>query len=175
MVRETICFVIGAAVGFGAATLLMKSRYESMVEEETKSAMEWVKSKNDGEKTEEPISHSDSHAEIVKKADEIAKMYSKEDEGSMNGNTPYRIAEGDFVIDDDEYGKVSLELYTEDETVYEDGEPISNIDEVVGRDNLDFLMSIDDDVMYVRNETYMIDYEICKINGSYSEGNDYVR
>ena len=174
MIREVICFAVGAAAGFGAATLLMKNRYESMVEEETKSAMEWVKSKNEDEK---PITHGEADKEI----EDVAPNYNKiveriEEEGVlMKKDAPYRIAEGDFVIDDDEYGKVSLELYTDDESVYEDGEYISNIDDVIGRDNLDFLMSIDDDVMYVRNDKYMIDYEICKISGSYSEGSEYAR
>ena len=61
MIREVICFAVGAAAGFGAATLLMKNRYESMVEEETKSAMEWVKSKNEDEK---PITHGEADKEI---------------------------------------------------------------------------------------------------------------
>lgn len=173
MIREVICFAVGAAAGFGAATYFMKSKYESMVEEETKSAMEWVKSKNEDEK---PITHGEADKDIEEVApnyNEIVERFEKE--GIMVKDSPYRIAESDFVMDDDEYGKVSLELYTDDESVYEDGEYISNIDDVVGRDNLNFLMSIDDDVMYVRNDKYMIDYEICKIAGSYSEGNDYVR
>jgi len=175
MVREIICFAIGAAAGFGAATYLMKSKYEAMVEEETKSAMEWVKNKSEDTKTDEI-----THSEDVKKFNEIAPNYNTiskrvEEEGVlMKDDAPYRITEGDFVMDDDEYGKVSLEYYTDEGGLYEDGEFISNVDEVVGKANLDLLHGIDEDVIYVRNEKYMIDYEISRVIGSYSEGNNYV-
>ncbi len=175
MVKEIICFAVGAAAGFGVATYFMKTKYEAMVEEETKNAMEWVKNRNSDEKTEEI-----SHSEEVKKFNNIATNYNKvkervESEGLiMDENKPYRISEGDFVVDDDEYGKVSLDYYTDEGALYEDDECISNVDEVVGLDNLNLLRGIDDDVIYVRNEKYKIDYEVSRIVGSYSEGNNYV-
>ena len=71
MVREVLCFFVGAAAGFGVATYLMKSKYETMVEEETKSAMEWVKNKSGETETKEI-----SHGEEVKEFNEIATNYS---------------------------------------------------------------------------------------------------
>ena len=176
MIREVLCFALGAAAGFGAATYFMKTKYETMVDEEVKSVMEWAKKKEKEPleiKTEDELTHS----EDVEKFNEIAPNYNKISEKVgkvMDEYKPYRISEGDYVIDDDEYAKVTLEYYTEDDGLFEGSEYISNIEGTIGQDNLDFFASVDDDVMYIRNEKYMTDYEVCRIAGRYSEGNNYV-
>ena len=175
MIREVLCFTIGAAAGFAAASYLLKSRYENMLNEEIESAMEWVKKKTgedseeekkpDGEdKKEEFLSHSDD----VKEYNEIRSRMI-EDGLIMDKNKPYRISEGDYAVDDEDYGKVTLDFYTLDDSLYEGDEYIQNVEATVGQDNLDFLQSIDDDVLYVRNETYGIDYEIVKVVGRYED------
>lgn len=175
MIREVLCFALGAAAGFGAATYFMKTKYETMVDEEVKSVMEWAKKKE-----KEPLKNDGdelSHSEEVGKFNEIAPNYNKISEKVnkvMDEYKPYRISEGDFVVDDDEYAKVSLEYYSDDDSLFEGSEFISNVEETVGQDNLDFFASIDDETMYIRNEKYKTDYEVCKIAGRYSEGNNYV-
>jgi hypothetical protein len=179
MIREVLCFALGAAAGFGAATYFMKTKYEAMVDEEVKSVMEWAKKKE-----KEPLNNDESveteelsHSEEVEKFNEIAPNYNKISEKVnkvMDEYKPYRISEGDFVVDDDEYAKVSLEYYSDDDSLFEGSEYISNIEETVGEDNLDFFVSMGDEIMYVRNEKYKTDYEICRIAGRYSEGNNYV-
>ena len=175
MIKEVLCFALGAAAGFGAATYFMKTKYEAMVDEEVKSVMEWAKKKE-----KESLNTDDgelSHSEEVEKFNEIAPNYntiSEKVNKVMDEYKPYRISEGDFVVDDDEYAKVSLEYYTDDESLFEGSEYISNIEETVGEDNLNFFVSMGDDIMYVRNEKYKTDYEICRIAGRYSEGNNYV-
>jgi hypothetical protein len=175
MIREVLCFALGAAAGFGAATYFMKTKYEAMVDEEVKSVMEWAKKKE-----KEPLTVNDgelSHSEEVEKFNEIAPNYNKISEKVnkvMDEYKPYRISEGDFVVDDDEYAKVSLEYYSDDDSLFEGSEYISNVEETVGEDNLDFFASMGDEIMYVRNEKYKTDYEVCRIAGRYSEGNNYV-
>lgn len=176
MIREVLCFMVGAAAGFGAATYFMKSKYEAMVDEEVKSVMEWAKKKE-----KEPLNNDEpeelSHGEEVEKFNEISQNYNRISEKVqkvMDEYKPYRISEGDYVIDDDEYAKITLEYYTEDDDLYEGSEFISNIEGTIGQDNMDFFASVDDDIMYIRNEKYKTDYEICRILGGYSEGNNYV-
>lgn len=176
MIREVLCFVVGAAAGFGAATYFMKSKYETMVDEEIKSVMEWAKKKE-----KEPLNNDEpaelSHGEEVEQFNEIAPNYNRISEKVhkvMDEYKPYRISEGDYVIDDDEYAKVTLEYYTEDDDLFEGSEFISNIEGTIGQDNLDFFASVDDEIMYIRNEKYKTDYEVCRIAGRYSEGNNYV-
>lgn len=179
MIREVLCFALGAAAGFGAATYFMKTKYETMVDEEVKSVMEWAKKKE-----KEPLNNDESveteelsHSEEVEKFNEIASNYNKISEKVhkvMDEYKPYRISEGDFVINDDEYAKVTLEYYTDEDGLFEGSEYISNVEGTIGQDNLDFFASVDDEIMYVRNEKYMTDYEVCRITGRYSEGNNYV-
>lgn len=176
MIREVLCFAIGAAAGFGAASYYMKTKYEIMVQEEIKSVMDWAK-KKDREPLEKEEGDELSHSEMVEKFNEIAPNYNKiseKVEKVMDEYAPYRISEGDFVIDDDEYAKVSLEYYTDDDSLFEGSEFISNVEGTIGQDNLDFFASVDDEILYVRNEKYKTDYEVSKIMGSYSEGNNYV-
>lgn len=179
MIREVLCFALGATAGFGAATYFMKTKYEAMVDEEVKSVMEWAKKKEKEplEITEEKKDDELSHSEEVQKFNEIAPKYntiSEKVQKVMDEYKPYRISEGDYVINDDEYAKVTLEYYTDDDGLFEGSEYISNVEGTIGQDNLDFFASVDDDIMYVRNEKYMTDYEVCRIAGRYSEGNNYV-
>lgn len=179
MIKEVLCFALGAAAGFGAATYFMKTKYEAMVDEEVKSVMEWAKKKEkEPLNNDEPVETEElSHSEEVAKFNEIAPNYNKISEKVqkvMDEYKPYRISEGDFVINDDEYAKVTLEYYTDEDGLFEGSEYISNVEGTIGQDNLDFFASVDDDIMYVRNEKYMTDYEVCRIAGRYSEGNNYV-
>lgn len=172
MIREVLCFAVGAAAGFAGAYLLLKNKYETMVNEEIESAMEWVKKKTGEEVDEKEKSDEQektlSHSADVKEYNEIRSRMIN-DGLIMDKNKPYRISEGDYVVDDDEYGKVTLDYYTLSNDLYEGDEFVQNVEATVGQDNLDFLQSIEDDVLYVRNETYGIDYEIVKVVGRYED------
>ena len=75
MIREVLCFAAGAALGFGAATYFMKTKYETMVDEEVKSVMEWAKKK---EKESLNMEKDElTHSEEVEKFNEIAPNYNK--------------------------------------------------------------------------------------------------
>lgn len=174
MLREIAIFTIGAAAGFAASNFLMKNRYKAMLDEEIKSVMDWVKTKT-GE-TKEASTDEEKSEEEEKEDGEPAKEYNKirdrmVEEGLIMNETkkPYIIEEADFVMDDDEYDKISLEYYTDSYALYEGGEYIPNVDEVVGQENIDLLVESMDDLMYVRNEGYKTDYEISKVIGRYSD------
>ena len=167
MVREVICFAVGAATGFGAAYVILKKKYDAIVKEEVDAAVEWAQSHGEKESQEEKENEM-SHEDLVDKRNEIvSEKYEGGD--AMDAERPYIIPEEDFVVDDEEYTKVSLDYYTDDEMLYEGEEPIINVEQVVGRDNINLLHGGPDDVIYVRNEKYGIDYEICKIAGRFTE------
>ena len=176
MIKEIGLFVVGGACGFAGAYILLKSRYETMVKEVDEAAMNWVRSR-DGEKTEkDEVTESITKSEQVLKHEKDMTNYNKirermfkegvtEAVNSVN-DTIYRISEQDFNIDDEDFDKVSLEYYPEDETLYEEGgEPIPNVEDVVGADNLAFLHGAAE-VIYVRNEDLRTDYEVNKIIGA---------
>lgn len=83
---------------------------------------------------------------------------------------PYVVAEEEFTETIPGFGTVSYTYYADSDTlVGERGEMIDNINEVVGRDNLDLFgyMSEDDRVLYIRNESISLDIEVEFDPGSY--------
>lgn len=172
MLRELSCFGIGAAVGCVGTYMLLKNRYEAMVKEADEAAMEFIKKRSGEDK--EP-SHGDNKPEV--KHSETVTNYNKiresiiDDGNKVEDNKPYQISEQEFVEDDEEFDKVSLEYYTEGEGLYEGSEYIPNVEDVVGEDNLNVLHGADIEVMYVRNEDLKTDYEVSKIVGKYTDVN----
>ena len=156
MIREMLIFVGGAACGFAAATLLLRDRYKTMVDEEVASVMEWANKKSTEKKTER------------KKAEDLRKPYVSEDPENDHGLTekPYQISAEEFEETDEGYDKMSLDYYLEGETLYNGEERVIDIDGTVGADNLVRLHG-DLDVVYVRDENSKIDYEIVGVNGRF--------
>lgn len=174
MIKEIGIFMVGGACGFTGAYLLLKTRYEAMVKEADEAAINWVKSRGCADDTDD-LSEAVTKSEQVLQHEKDMVNYNKikermVTEGVVNevNDTIYRISEQDFVVDDEDFDKVSLEYYTEDESLYEEGgSAIPNIDDIVGADNLAYLHGAED-VIYVRNEDLRTDYEVNKIVGSYT-------
>lgn len=173
MVREILCVLGGFAVGAGSTYILMKKKYEIVIREEVAAAIEWAESKNnktdeaDGNDKEvkEEISHEADVNEYNKLRDDIMGG----DDEKLEANRPYIIPEEDYIVDDEDYEKVTLDYYTDPGELYEGDEYIPNVDEIVGEDNLSLLHGGPDDVLYIRNESHKIDYEVCKIAGRYTD------
>lgn len=175
MLRTIIFGVVGFAAGFGLATFLTKTKYEDMANEEIQAMRDYVKKKT-GEEPEgkDKKAQVEKHKEDMKKFEEERINYATASErgkevafvSDADRMKPYRIPEEDFVVDDEEFDKVSLEYYTESELLYEGDEVVSNVEETVGQDCLNLLHGFDDDTIYVRNEKFNIDYEVIKVNGT---------
>jgi len=92
--------------------------------------------------------------------------------GEVDYPAPYIISESEYSNGRREYDKCSIGYYSDDDTlVDEDDSIITKIDETVGGDNLlNFgTFSNDPDIVYVRNESLAIDYEIIRNYQSYQE------
>ncbi|AXH44196.1 hypothetical protein SEA_GOCRAZY_58 [Arthrobacter phage GoCrazy] len=77
-------------------------------------------------------------------------------------------------MDNPEWDKVSLKYYdgdTDDVLVPEDGQPITDEEYVVGLANLAHIGvgSEDPNIVYIRNEAMTTDFEITRIDGSYTK------
>lgn len=88
-----------------------------------------------------------------------------------------RLEETKYVITRDEYRENGTDFEMADLTYYEgdgvlsDGKdsPISDIDTIVGEDNLKFgYGSMDQNVVYIRNEDLSVDFEVARSMGKYS-------
>ena len=171
MLKELGIFMVGGACGFAGAYLLLKNRYETMVKEADEAAMAWVKERTRSEEEEKSDKIEEDavlqHRRDMEKYNKIRERMIDEEIGMVDNNSHiYRISEQDFVIGDEDFDQVSLEYYTDGESLYEGSECIPNIEDVVGVDNIALLHGAED-VIYVRNEDLRTDYEVSKIVGRF--------
>lgn len=159
MIKESIIFISGAAVGFGAAMLILRDRYKQMVDEEVSSVMEWAKKKS--------VKTNSDHVEEMKEVEKISKNYkTDETEEVHDWIAPYCISAKEYESDSEIQAKKSLDYYLQGEGLYDGEIPIDDIEKHVGEDNLVRLHG-DLDVVYVRNENLGIDYEIVGVQGRF--------
>lgn len=86
-------------------------------------------------------------------------------------NKPYIISYEEFMEDDD-YTKVSVSYFEEDETLCDERDQlIPDIMGTVGKENLDYFgaLSEQEDIVLVRNTVLGVDYEILRREGTFSE------
>ena len=85
---------------------------------------------------------------------------------------PYLIDINDFFNNNDDHDKVTLIYYEDDDVVTEQDESMmDNVEQFVGRRHLHMFgpeHDQDEDTIYVRNDEINTDYEINRVNGSYS-------
>ena len=93
------------------------------------------------------------------------------EEVTLNAKAPYVISLEDFSDGNEHFDKVTLMYYTEDDILcYEDNEEediITNEEPLIGVNNLSF--GEDEMAIYIRNELTATDYEIIRLDMSYSE------
>ena len=93
------------------------------------------------------------------------------EEVTLNAKAPYVISLEDFSDGNEHFDKVTLMYYTEDDILcYEDNEEediITNEEPLIGVNNLSF--GEGEMAIYVRNELTATDYEIIRLDMSYSE------
>ena len=162
MLKCIIFGVVGAAAGFASATLLWKKKFEKEAQEEVESMREYVEMVKAGENVVK-VDFGDREKD-VEELKAVIKPYAGSEVSKIDKFKPYEIPEEDFVIEDEDFSKTTLEYYVESGLLYEGNEVVS-ADDVVGRDILNKLHGFGDDVMYVRNEKYNTDYEVIKVEG----------
>lgn len=142
-----------------------KSKYENKKDIDDKKDKDQEKSKNFRERSSLDIykaalgnfNYSNQNKEQVEKNDDI--------------KNPYVISPSDFGTEDG-YETITLSYYIggTDKVLADDmDEPIYDIDDVVGDDALTQFGTYEEDCVYVRNEKYKCDYEICLDKRSWEE------
>lgn len=92
--------------------------------------------------------------------------------GLFDRQRPYIISVDDFLHENmNDFDRPTYTYYSDDDVLAdEDGSPIEDIDEMVGRDNLDKFGSLskDPDLLYIRNHLQQKDIELRIIRNSYT-------
>ena len=182
VLSELCIFIGGALIGSSITYLIVKNKYEKIIDEEIESVKETYEDAYGNKmKTAKLVENTDgtpSPREKNQRAyEELIKQYKHDDSMDVEEDRSDE-QEGDednmvepYVITPDEFGDtgyetVCLTLYADGVIEDDEGDMWSDddIDVLLGRDSLSHMgENIDDpDVIYVRNENEETDYEIAR-------------
>lgn len=167
-IKYFVTFALGAAAGSVAAWALLKSKYKNEAKEEIEAVREYYREKNADDSCEE--ANAEENDEVAQYQD-IIKTHTEQEGGSAMANDsapiPYVITPEEFAMDDD-YQSESLTLYACGTLTDDFDNPIEDVDAMVG-DALDHFGEYEDDSVFVRNDRYKCNYEICKDVRTYEQ------
>jgi hypothetical protein len=184
-------FAAGAAIGSAVTWKIVKDKYEKIVQEELDSIREVFGDipvdvqedvdDDDGESEYEQINWDDledldeeEDAESDDDMSEYARLlnnYTKKEGGAENmAKEPYVISPYDFG-EIDGYRTIDLTYYTDGILEDEDGNIVTDADELIGPKALTTFGEYEDDSVFVRNEGLRTDFEILKDYRTYDEAN----
>lgn len=200
MKKNILFFVAGAAIGAAVTYFVVKKQYEetlTRLEEELESDYNIQKSLRQATRRAEIENalemgtsiHEGIEAGLKQDRQEYKKLVRRYDTGGQGRLEPVEdrtamhpqdsdeddgisiISLEEFSIGNPRQDKISLEYYALDEVLTEDGEVIDDIEDCVGRDNLEQFgyLSEDPDMLFIRNENTGIDYEIVRLDKSYAD------
>ena len=110
------------------------------------------------------VDYSNKEDEPVKKTEKI-----EEKEEVDNVERPY-VIEPRYFDEYDDYNAINLTLYADGVLVDDSSnEPVEDVDETVGLDNLDHIGDYEEDAVHIRNDKLRCDYEILCDTKKYSE------
>ena len=110
------------------------------------------------------VDYSNKEDEPVKKTEKIEE---KEEVGNVE--RPY-VIEPRYFDEYDDYNAINLTLYADGVLVDDrSNEPVEDVDETVGLDNLDHIGDYEEDAVHIRNDKLRCDYEILCDTKKYSE------
>ena len=179
----TAGFILGTLAGSGLTWYLLKDKYETDMNEDFQARREAAAAERREEKKKEEPKESVDVGAIHNKPSimEYAEKLNKEGYVSYTNterpivkdrepdNEAYVIPPETFDEGDDlGYEKISMTYYS-DGVVADDADDIlEDVEKILG-DFAEHYGDYEDDVVYVRNESQRVDYEICKDNRTYEE------
>lgn len=182
--KNTLIFVMGAAVGSAVTWKLIKTKYEQIAQEEIDSVKERYSTRTPvkPKKEKETAPEKDAPA-IVKDNDEVTKYAKKlhelgyTDYSTSSDKTEDKSASGDrpYVITPESFGEFgdyrteSLYYYTDGVLADKDDEIFEDIEQNIGSDFASYFGEHEDDSVHIRNDRLKIDYEILLSQRSYAE------
>ncbi len=181
---NTLMFTTGAAIGSLVTWRLLKSRYERYVQEEIdkfvtdwKSRVQYPNTRdeenddnwNDFEHDE--IDEDDSNETEIYDYHQLARKYGGEGVGEID----FPQVNGPVVITPDEFGDgnyghslIALSYYS-DGVLANDWLEVFDIEKTIGEEALEHFGDYTDDVVHVRNEQKLADYEVTKDPRTFAE------
>lgn len=185
---KIIVFAAGAAIGSVVTWKIVKTKYEQIMQDEIDSMKEYYVNKYETLKCgsteldckkedEEPFDEEDmeEYEELIKESGYVTES----DDIQDNNKEAKKEMDRPYVVSPDEFGEkdgheiISLRYYANDVLVDEFGGvmPKDIWEEYVGADFAEHFGEYEDDSVFVRNDTFGIDYEILKDLDPYTGDN----
>lgn len=122
------------------------------------------------------VETGDNYDEESDNYGKLAALYNAEERNLLRRNAiknqrPYPISYEEYGELKD-YEAVTLYYYADEVLAFESGEPIGNIDDVVGLDAIDMFGDYGENTVFVRNDRLKTDYEIIQSLQLHSEQDD---
>ena len=184
-------FVIGAAAGSVVTWKLVKDKYAQIAQEEIDSVKEYFKPSEDSTQNElakKSINkpNINDYAKFLSETgyndyDELTVEDVRErfgyDKNETDDKDDHIFVEKPYVITPDEFGELELEGYETISLVYyadhiltdDNGEPVEDVEDIVGYESLTHFGQYEDDSVFVRNDRLKCDYEILLDTRRYDE------
>lgn len=177
-----VAFLTGAAVGAFATWRVLKEQYERRAEEDIQSVREMYARRGykiDNDKSVEEPTEVDYEAvkevnkQLVADLGYDSAIIEKNEENEKKGepiamDKPYVIDPMDSG-NGGEYEIVSLTYYADGVLVDESGEPIEDMESMIGINPTDHFGEYEDDSVFVRDDDLKIDYEILRDYSNYAD------
>lgn len=179
--NKVLWFAAGVAVGALATNHYFKTKYERLYQEDVESVKRAFSMPQQSEPikddTEEVIGDEPTPEE-VKTYNDIIETQGYSTIPSISGDSigkevkgvrkPYVISPAEFGTEDD-YEVYSLTYYADGVLADEQGNPIEDVDGMVGKDFSNHYGEYEEDAVHVRNEAMQCDFEILRDLDKYSD------
>ena len=187
-VIKIVIFTAGAAIGSAVTYKLIKTKYETIANDEIEEIREYYKSKEEdteGEPEQETaIAENvkvESKPNVVNYAAMVNNMgYDTSDKAEDrpveedDAELPYEIAPYEIAPDEysefEDYSYFSFTYYDDGFVADDNDELVEDVDDIIGNDLLErFKEDPDLDSIYVRNDALKSDYEILRDYENYTD------
>lgn len=181
-------FTAGAAIGSVVSWKLLEKKYRRIADEEIQRQVEYYKNKDniDVEPEEEPTEKSSEvdgstvtsgQLELQEYMNMVAEQgyinYSETEIKEVSSmKRPYVIAPEEFG-EIDYYDTETLYHYADGVLTDDGGNPIEDVEDMVGLDYMDHFGGHEEDSVHIRNDEKKTDYEILRSLENYSDDVDY--
>ena len=175
--KYALIFASGAGIGVLASWKFFETKYNKIADEEIAAMKEHYKNKEkEAAEPTEDVEQTDISDKEALEAEKETYVEIINDYVGEGGSASMHFSKPE-VISPDDFGE--LENYeTETLTLYADGvltddwdNIIEDVEAMVGVDSLSRFGEYEDDTVFVRNDIYRTDYEICRDSRNYSDLN----
>ena len=166
--KNILAFAIGATIGSVTTWILLKSKYDKRMQDETSELRNYYKNRY-ADRERDTNETESSKIEPKIEFDSITKDYTIQDmEVDKKMDRPYVISPDEY---NEEYGyRAHTLVYYADHVLVDDNDDIvDNAEDIIGLDSLNHFGEYEDDSVFVRNDKLKCDYEILKDERTYSE------